>query len=37
LKNNANWRLVPYIQYGWHGMSFMIESKALNEELTAAS
>ena len=37
LKNNANWRLVPYIQYGWHGMSFMIESKALNDELTAAS
>ena len=27
--NNVDWRLVPYIQYGWHGMSFVTEKKRL--------
>lgn len=28
--NHDKWRLVPYIQYGWHGASFVIESLALD-------
>jgi O-methyltransferase len=27
LASDSNWQLVPYIQYGWHGMSFVVESK----------
>lgn len=23
---DPTWRLVPYVQYGWHGMSFVVES-----------
>ena len=23
---NARWRLVPYVQFGWHGMSFIVEA-----------
>jgi O-methyltransferase len=26
---NPKWRLVPYIQYGWSGLSFLVESKQL--------
>jgi hypothetical protein len=26
---HPDWQLVPYIQYGWHGMSFFVESKRL--------
>ena len=25
--NNPRWNLLPYIQYGWHGMSFIVEDK----------
>jgi O-methyltransferase len=29
--HNSDWRLLPYVQYGWAGMSFVLEStKALN-------
>jgi hypothetical protein len=31
---NLDWRLYPYIQFGWHGMSFIVERKSeplLNE------
>lgn len=30
LAAHPDWRLVPYIQYGWSGMSFIVESKQLN-------
>jgi hypothetical protein len=30
--HNREWRLVPYIQFGWHGMSFMVESRSLVPE-----
>lgn len=29
-KNNKDWTLVPFIQYGWGGMSFVVESKSLH-------
>jgi O-methyltransferase len=25
-EGNPRWRLAPYVQYGWHGMSFIVES-----------
>ena len=25
----SDWNLVPYIQFGWHGLSFVVESKRL--------
>jgi O-methyltransferase len=28
---NPDWRLVPYVQFGWHGMSFVVEAKAAGE------
>jgi hypothetical protein len=28
-ENNEQWHLLPYIQYGWHGASFIVESKLL--------
>ena len=27
----SSWRLVPYIQYGWHGMSFLVEAGGAGE------
>jgi O-methyltransferase len=27
---NPDWLLVPYIQFGWHGMSFVVESRKLS-------
>src|ERR1700730_1729826 len=27
---NLEWRLVPYIQYGWHALSFLVGSKQLS-------
>lgn len=27
--SDARWALLPYINYGWHGASFMIEDKQL--------
>ena len=27
---NPEWRLVPYVQYGWAGLSFLVESKGLD-------
>lgn len=27
LKDAEDWRLVPYMQFGWHGMSFVVEEK----------
>jgi hypothetical protein len=24
--SNKEWRMLPYVQYGWHGMSFVVES-----------
>lgn len=33
---NADWRLLPYVQYGWAGMSFVVESaKAHNGDHNA--
>jgi O-methyltransferase len=26
-ETNFEWRLVPYIQYGWHALSFLMERK----------
>jgi hypothetical protein len=28
-KENENFRLEPYVQFGWHGMSFVVEDKKL--------
>ena len=28
--DNVDWRLVPYIQYGWNGMSFVVESRKIS-------
>ena len=28
-ENNERWRLLPYIQYGWHGASFVVEARDL--------
>lgn len=25
--DHASWRLVPFVQWGWHGMSFMVEDR----------
>ncbi|MBI5641478.1 MAG: hypothetical protein HZA17_13740 [Nitrospirae bacterium] len=25
-RDNSDWRLVPYVQFGWHGMSFIVEA-----------
>ena len=30
--SHGKWRLVPYIQFGWHGMSFMVEDRSLVPE-----
>lgn len=30
------WTLVPYIQYGWHGMSFLLESKELGGDCSVS-
>lgn len=27
LGRHPRWRLVPYVQYGWHGMSFVVERR----------
>ena len=27
--SNRDWRLIPYVQYGWAGMSYIVESKAI--------
>jgi len=24
--SNTEWRMLPYVQYGWHGMSFVVEA-----------
>jgi O-methyltransferase len=26
--NSADWQLLPFVQYGWHGMSFVVERTA---------
>ena len=26
---NSEWELLPYMQYGWHGLSFIVESKTI--------
>ena len=26
---NPEWTLIPYLQFGWHGMSFLVESRRL--------
>ena len=26
---HEKWQLVPFIQFGWHGQSFVVEDKAL--------
>ncbi len=31
---NAEWRLAPYAQYGWGGLSFVVESKKLGQVAT---
>jgi len=28
--NNEEWRLLPYVQFGWGGLSFVVESRKLN-------
>lgn len=33
--DSENWRLVPYMQFGWHGMSFVIESNWLSSAVSA--
>jgi O-methyltransferase len=32
----SEWTLVPFIQYGWHGMSFVVEPKSLGLSLDSA-
>lgn len=32
-KDNSKWMLLPYIQFGWGGMSFVIETKKLDGNL----
>jgi O-methyltransferase len=32
-QNDSQWILAPYIQYGWHGASFIVESRELHREL----
>jgi len=33
LASRSSWRLVPYVQFGWHGMSFVVEaSPGLTDE-----
>jgi len=29
-RNNGKWVLLPFIKYGWGGMSFVVEDKKLN-------
>jgi len=29
LASEKEWRLIPYVQYGWAGMSYIVESKAI--------
>jgi O-methyltransferase len=29
LSADKDWRLIPYVQYGWAGMSYIVESKAI--------
>ena len=31
LEGNERWALLPYMQYGWHGMSFVVEARALRQ------
>lgn len=33
LENHAQWRLVPFIQFGWHGLSFVVEDRSLLNNL----
>lgn len=28
-EGHASWSLVPFLQYGWHGMSYIVEDKSL--------
>ena len=32
---NKEWALIPYMQYGWHGLSFFVESKRLTRHISA--
>lgn len=32
---NSEWELVPYMQFGWHGLSFVVEDKRLNSHIPA--
>ena len=31
-RNNKDWALLPFVQYGWHGMSFVVENRKLHGE-----
>ena len=31
--NNSKWELVPYMPYGWHGQSFVVEDKSLTNHI----
>jgi hypothetical protein len=30
---NSPWALLPYLQFGWHGMSFVVESREFHDQL----
>jgi O-methyltransferase len=35
--NDDTWALLPYVQYGWHGNSFVVEEKSLTASIPNAS
>jgi hypothetical protein len=35
--NNSQWELVPYIPFGWHGQSFVVEDKSLTNHIHSNS
>lgn len=36
LSDNVDWRLVPYVQYGWNGMSFVVERRNMPDSTFSA-
>jgi hypothetical protein len=32
---NERWQLVPYVQWGWYGMSFIVEHRSTTPPVTA--
>jgi len=35
--DNPRWRLAPYVQYGWHGMSFIVEAATADAPAAAVT